>query len=456
MKHKMHYGDYRPAKKGRFKRWFYSLLLLLFIGAILTYAGVFRSSAVDSRFEKPLSKDEIEQLIPRGRELALAGDCFGCHSRPNGPMGAGGVEIKTPFGTIFSTNITPDRRYGIGSYSREDFHRAMKWGIGKDKGNLYPAMPFVFTHITNDRDIDALYAYLKSIPAMAVPNAKNSGVFALPVRRFMNFWTLFNFPNRTYSVDRERSTDWNRGAYLVEGLAHCGACHTPRNFMMGVKFSKALEGGYENGLSIPNITAKGLAKRGYNIESLKKYLETGISEFGTAFLDMETVVKHSTSQMNERDVTAIATYLMTSKDGRLLNAQESPVIMNQVAGFMKKGDKSAGYDLYISACSNCHGLEGEGIPNVAPGLKNNGVIEMSDPATLISVVLNGLPTTNYTNGQRMYAMPAFVGKLSHKEIADILTWLRETWGNQQRPDLESHFLQQGLKSTPEDNDTEAS
>lgn len=432
----------RSKQKGGLKRWFIWLLLLLIILAVLILIGVFRQDSVTTK--GTLSEAEMKALIPKGRELAFAGDCFGCHTREGGEMGAGGVPITmAPLGTIYSTNITPDKRYGIGNYTREDFHRALKDGVGKERGNLYPAMPYVFTHITTDEDIDALYAYLMSIPPLAIPNAQNSGVFAWPVRPFLNFWTLFNFPDRLAPHDPNRSEVWNRGAYLVEGLAHCGACHSPRNFMMGVDFKAALTGGFEDGLAIPDITAETLAKRGYSLEDLTEYLATGIAPEGDSFAGMETVTHFSTSQMNRQDVIAMATYLLTDKGGKILSPKRSPIMTNQVIGAMKQADLVAGRENYLAACATCHGVEGKGIPHVAPALEGDAIVMMEDPQTLIAVVLNGIPTTSYSNGERMYAMPGFEGALTAKEIADLLNWVRAEWGGIEKPIKADQVAPQG-------------
>ena len=423
---KLRYYD-RPKRRSRLLRMVIWLIVIGAIFSLLVLFGVFKQDTVSENAKKPLSESQMLALIPKGKELALAGDCFGCHSRSDGEKGAGGVPIATPFGTIYSTNITPDKHFGIGDYTREDFHRALKDGVGKN-GNLFPAMPFVFTHITKDEDLDALYAYLMSIPPLQVPNAKNSGVFELPVRPFMNFWTLLNFPDRKAPDNEARSDAWNRGAYLVEGLAHCGACHSPRNFMMGVKFGDALAGGFESGMAIPDIRAERLAKNGYSVADLTQYLSTGIAPEGSSFAGMNTVTHFSTSQMNLADVKAMATYLLTDNAGKLLEPEYSPVAMNAVASRLKHGDSEKGRDIYMAACAGCHGLSGEGIPNVAPSLNHNAIVEMQDPQTFIGVILHGLETTTYTNGQRMYAMPGFDGELKPEQMADLLTWIRATWG----------------------------
>ena len=170
------------------RNWIVATVVIVVVAALVVLSGLFRTSSVAPQAQQTLSPERMQALIPRGHELALAGDCFGCHSMPQGPMGAGGLAIATPFGTLYSTNITPDKQYGIGNYTRADFHRVMRDGIAPGERNLYPAMPFVFSHITTPDDIDALYAYNMSIPAMPIANKSNTGVFVLPVRPFMDFW----------------------------------------------------------------------------------------------------------------------------------------------------------------------------------------------------------------------------------------------------------------------------
>ena len=414
----------------RLRNTFLGFVFLILAFSLAVLFGVFRNSSVSPSAKQDLSASEMESLIPVGRELALAGNCMGCHSRPEGPKGAGGVPIATPFGTIHSTNITSDTTYGIGNYTREDFHRVLRDGIAPGNRNLYPAMPFVFTHITRPEDIDALYAYMMSVPPIAKPNVANTGVFTLPVRPFMNFWTLINFPDRAPPT-REGATDqWLRGAYLVQGLGHCASCHTPRNMTMGVAFSRSLEGGDPiDGLIVPGITAETLAQRGFDKDSLSQYLRTGMSAQGTAFGSMYTVTHFSTSAMNVGDVDAIATYLMTDKNGQLLKAKPSP----QALPIASDPSLQPGRLSYVSACAACHGINGEGIPNVAPPMRGNTAVMMDDPTNLLTVALHGVQTQTFAGNSRMYAMPGFLDRMSTEEIATMATWMRAEWGNQSSP-----------------------
>jgi mono/diheme cytochrome c family protein len=410
-----------------------AIIAVVVVGGLAILLGAFRQSSVTSALEQPLPAEQMTALIPKGRELALAGDCFGCHSTPQGPMAAGGVAIPTPFGTLYSSNITPDPEHGIGRYTRADFHRALRDGYAAGKGNLYPGMPFVFTHITRPDDVDALYAYMMSIPPIAVSPPANTGVFMLPVRPFMNFWTLLNFPKRVATDDAQRSAEWNRGAYLVEGLAHCGACHSPRNIMLGTEFDRALQGGSVDGLAVPDITAPALTKHGFDKATLTQYLSTGVAPQGTAFSGMQTVTHFSTSVMEAEDVEAIATYLLTHADGKIVPPAAAPeplpIAINPAPG----SEMAAGRILFMEACSGCHGGRGEGIPNVAPAMKGNATLAMDDPRNTISVILNGIPTQRFTGGQRMYAMPPFAHTLTDVEITDLVTWMRAEWGGQSTP-----------------------
>ena len=408
------------------------IVAVVAVGGIVVLAGAFRSSSVAAGISQPLSAEQMAALVPQGRELARAGDCFGCHSTASGPMAAGGVPIPTPFGTIFSANITPDRAHGIGTYTRADFHRVMRDGIAP-RGNLYPAMPFVFTHITRPEDIDALYAYMMTVPPIPQSPPANTGAFVLPVRPFMNFWTLLNFPDRAAPNDPNRSADWNRGAYLVEGLAHCGACHSPRNFMMGVDFSRPLEGGQVDGLDIPPLTATVLAARSYDVPSLTRFLSTGISAQGTSYSGMHTVTHFSTSAMAPADVTAIATFLLTGRDGRIVPPSAPPAPLPVAQDAAPGSPMAAGRVLYVENCSGCHGPSGEGIPNVALALRGNSTVAMPQPRNLLNVVVNGIPTQTITGPQRMYAMPPFAHRLSAEQIAELAAWVRAEWGGQAAP-----------------------
>ena len=408
------------------------VIALVVIAGLAVLLGVFRTSRVAADIDRPLTQAQMTEFAPRGRELALAGDCFGCHSTEDGPMGAGGVPIATPFGTLYSSNITPDPTFGIGGYTRAEFHRALRDGVGRGGRSLYPAMPYVYTQVTTPEDADALYAYVMSIPPIPRQTPDNTGVFVLPVRMFMNAWNLLNFPVRNAPNDPERSATWNRGAYLVEGLAHCGGCHTPMNAMMAPDFSRALEGASIDGLEAPAITPAALRARDYDLDTLTQFLATGIAPQGTAFGAMYMVTHFSTSVMEHADVEAIATYLLTDGDGALPPPRPapSPAPAPEALEPAPGATPAPGRIVYAGACAGCHGMAGEGIPNVAPAMKGNTTLALADPLNLLSVIVNGIPTRTFAGNQRMYAMPPFARDLSDRQIADLATWLRAEWGDQ--------------------------
>lgn len=446
-------------KPCRFRRVFWIVIVLAVLLCAAVFFGLLRTSSVAPDIDQPLSADEMRELLPRGRELAMAGDCFGCHSKADGPMAAGGVAIDTPFGALHSTNITPDKTYGIGDYTRADFHRALRDGVAKGNRNLYPAMPYVFTHLTTPKDVDALYAYIMSIPPIAEPNVANTGVYMLPVRGAMNFWNLLNFPKQESASGlpdaqrlgpqapvnaAEQSAQWTRGAYLVEGLAHCAACHTPMNFMMGTDFGRHFEGAVIDGMQAPDIRPETLGKQGYTLDSLSQFLRTGVSPQGTSFAGMYTVTHASTSNLKPEDVDAIATYLLTGTDGKIVPARALPKPLAAADAAQASGNTPqpgtvpadtaglvAGRLTYASACAGCHGVTGEGIPNVAPAMQGNATLLNDNPHNFIKVVLDGIGTQTFTGNQRMYAMPGFADQLSNEEIAQLADWARAQWGGQE-------------------------
>lgn len=442
-------------KPCRLCRLLWLLLVLAVLLGLAVFLGLFRTSSVAADIDTPLSADALHELRPRGRELAMAGDCFGCHSKPNGPMAAGGVAIATPFGTLHSTNITPDLEHGIGRYTRADFHRALRDGVAPGNRNLYPAMPYVFTHLTTPEDADALYAYLMSIPPLAVPNEGNTGVYVLPVRGFMNFWNLLNFPKQSSGAvpDAKRlgiaspppapSSQWTRGAYLVEGLAHCAACHTPMNFMMGSDFSRHFEGTIIDDMQAPDIRAATLAKQGYTLDTLTQFLRTGIAPQGTSYAGMYTVTHASTSNMQADDVRAMAEYLLSGPDGKLMAGTAPPTpavpLSQDDAKASDTEQLTAGRLTYASACAGCHGMTGEGIPNVAPAMRGNATLSNENPHNFIKVVLDGIPTQQFSGDQRMYAMPGFAEQLDDADIAALTRWAMREWGGK-TPELSAEAI----------------
>ena len=215
------------------------LLALGLAALVFIYFGSGESATVANAANQ--NKD-IDRLIERGRQVAIESDCVACHTGPSSAPFAGGVAFDSPFGMIYSTNITPDKQHGIGHYNREDFYRAVKWGYSSKVGNLYPAMPFTSYRKLNDQDLDALWAYFKSIKPIEMANNANDLIFPANIRFFLGGWNQLFFDDSDFSPDPNRSEQWNKGKYFVEAAGHCGECHTPRNLLFAMEPSKALQG----------------------------------------------------------------------------------------------------------------------------------------------------------------------------------------------------------------------
>jgi mono/diheme cytochrome c family protein len=351
-----------------------------------------------------------------GEYLALAGDCISCHTAPGGKPYAGGLKMKTPFGFLLSPNITPDMETGIGSWSKDDFARALHDGINKKGQDLYPAMPFTsYTKVTR-ADVDAIYDYLRTLQPVSNPVKVNQLEFPFNIRSSMMVWRELFFKRGFFKPDPNQSVVWNRGAYLVEGLEHCSACHSPRNMMGAIKSSKEFTGAVIDGWYALNLSSDPITGLGkWSTQDIANYLKTGKNPGKTTALGpMEEVVHNSTSHLNDADLLAMATYLKSLPANSSLMADQRKLDMNKVEGAR----------LYIDNCSACHQSSGRGIVNVIPPLDVNPVIIAPDGADIIKVVIRGI---NARNGY--IPMPAFASKLTDDEIATIANYVRTSWDN---------------------------
>ncbi len=391
----------------------------LFLCLILLMSLVtgFNSSAADLQ--------ESNNLINKGAYLARIGDCVACHtSQDNQPM-AGGVLFTTPFGKLYSTNITPDPETGIGKYTYQDFAKALREGITPDGEHLYPAMPYTsFAKIT-DEDMQALYTYfMKGVKPIHAEEKQNQLHFPFNIRAGIAVWNQLFLDKGTYQGDNTQSSQWNRGAYLVQGLGHCGSCHTPRGYGMEEKTLSAIgEKGrfYLSGNTIENWHAVNL-KNHWTSNQFAEFLKTGQNQYGTAYGTMSEVVHHSTQYLSDNDLAAVGEYL----------ANLTPASTFSFSTTNKNEDKALYHTRgglgYIQFCSACHQEDGEGVTHYFPTLKNNTSLLSDNTTSLIHVLLTGsyAPKTHtYDSG---FAMPAFQ-QLSNKEIAEILTFIRTQWGN---------------------------
>lgn len=377
--------------------------------------------AVPSRLD---AKQSSFTQILRGKELVAAGDCQGCHTAEGGAMLAGGRPVQTPFGTIYSANITPDAETGIGSWTDDQFYRAMHEGIAADGSHLYPAMPYPwYTKVTRP-DVDAIHAYLKTVPAISHRSPANTLPWPLDDSESMVGWNTLYFKSGTYAPDPNKSPEWNRGAYLVEGLGHCGACHTPSNFLGAAEADRHLQGGVFPHWYAPSLVGDKRTGLGdWTEEQIVSFLKTGQTKDGVAYGPMGEVVHYSTSAMSDGDLKAIAVYLKS------LPATKNHETPNRPPA----GVAEAGGAIYVDTCSACHGERGQGVPAMFPPLKGSSIVQGADATTVIRLILNGGHAVATDQRPTAVSMPSFGWKLSDKEVAAVATYVRTAWGNQGSP-----------------------
>ena len=360
-------------------------------------------------------------LLERGRYLVDAGDCAACHSAEGGQPFAGGRAIPTPFGTIYSTNITPDKDTGIGNWTDEDFYKAMHEGIGPGGKHYYPAFPYPwYTKLSAD-DVRAIKAYLDVLPTVRQKDQPPDLPWPLSIRKGMAIWNALYFRPGTYQTDAGKSAAWNRGAYLVEALGHCGACHTPKNLLGAPKRDEHLAGGFGEhwyAMSLTGDVRDGLGA--WSPQEIVEYLKTGSIDKAAAAGPMAEVVQNSTQHLSDADLEAIASYLKDMPGGSTAVAKSSDVDSAAIGH---------GKALYFDNCTGCHLEDGAGIPQVFPPLKASAAVQAKDPATVLEAMINGATVVATTDKPTGLTMPAFGWKLSDTELADLATYIRNAWGN---------------------------
>ena len=370
-----------------------------------------------------------ESAVERGRYLALAGNCASCHTTAEQGFMAGGVAFETEFGRLYSTNITPDADTGIGGWSSDDFRRSMRSGVRPNGEHLYPAFPYTaFTRLT-DADLDALFAYLQSIEPVRSENRPNELGFPYSVRALLGPWKKLYLDAGVFQPNADASDEWNRGAYLTEALAHCSACHSPRNALGAEDTDRAMSGGayfdrvpggtYQR-WSAPNLTG---AESGLGIwpdEELSAYLKTGRNTFVEAFGPMNEVIVNSTQHLDDADVRAMSAYLKSlpaSEPAAAATADDRTLGMGRTQ-----------YNLH---CGTCHLPTGQGDPEMAPRLGAGSlVVRAEDPASLINVILYAPESAHLpTPSTWLKPMDEFQYLLDDDEIAALASFVRHSWGN---------------------------
>lgn len=356
--------------------------------------------------------------MERGRYLAIAADCGSCHTSPDSdhPF-AGGRQIETPFGFLAAPNITPDRDTGIGAWTDDEFDAAVRQGRSRDGARLYPAMPFpYFTHMSR-QDVADIRAYLNTIEPMHNAVTVNRLPFPLNLRAAMTGWDALYFTPGEFHDDPSKSQAWNRGAYLVRGPGHCGACHTPKTVLGGDKTSAALQGYTLQGWTAPDITGGLGSLRDWSVEDIATYLRTGHNQHAAAAGLMGEVVDLSTSKLTDDDLRAIAVYLKeVSGPAPETTSSADPSILN------------AGSAIYQDLCAACHQRDGTGVPYMFPDLAKAATVAAKDPTTVLRVILQGAQSVSTEHEPTGPAMPAFAWQLDDAQVAALATYVRDHFG----------------------------
>ena len=399
-----------------------AIAALLLLAAVIAWP---REQLIPSR--SPSASAATPSNIARGAYLARAGDCMACHTARGGAAYAGGRALDTPFGRLLAPNITPDQETGIGAWSADDFWLALHNGRARDGRLLYPAFPYTnYTKVTRD-DADALYAFLRTVPPQRRASEPHSLRFPYNQQLMLAGWRLLYFKPQVFEADRRQDAQWNRGAYLVEGLGHCSACHSTRN-----RFG-ATEEGLKGGLIpmlgwyAPSLTSDAEAGLGsWEVPHIAQLLQTGASPRATVFGPMAEVVQQSLQHLSGEDVTAMAVYLKKLP----ATPYEAPELPDgpQVERLLARGKK-----LYEAHCVDCHGADGKGLPPAYPPLDGNRAITMAESVNAVRIVLNGGFAPGTKGNPRPYGMPPFGHAMKDDEVAAVVSYIRAAWGNRAPP-----------------------
>lgn len=412
-------------KNPNMKRVVFGLLALVLLIPLLVIAyQLFSDPSKDYPSVPP--EDPAAQVI-RGEYLAKAGNCMACHTVRGGKQYAGGRAISTPFGDIYASNLTSDAKTGIGSWTSDDFWRALHNGKSKDGSFLYPAFPYPnYTKVTR-ADSDALFAYLRTVPAVSQENEEHDLRFPYNQRMLLAFWRALYFEPGIFEADKKQSAEWNRGAYLVQGLGHCAACHTARNALGGTTGKADLAGGMIPMLNwhAASLTSDAEAGLGaWTVKDISDLLKTGVSQRGAVFGPMAEVVSGSLQHLSQSDVNAMAIYLKElpkSGDGRTLEKPSLPATGEETL--------KLGAQLYEKHCVECHKADGKGVPPGYPPLAGNESLSANSPLNPIRIVLNGGYPPSTGGNPRPYGMPPFGPVLNDAEVAAVVSYVRTAWEN---------------------------
>jgi mono/diheme cytochrome c family protein len=392
-----------------------SLMMRTILAGMLLCTALATGDAHAQSKVEPMPED-----VTRGKALTDAGDCASCHTADAAKPFAGGKPIDTPFGVIYAPNLTPDRETGLGAWSDDDFYRALRFGVARDGSRYYPAFPYPnFTKLTR-QDILAIRAYLATLAP--IPHAPRAPELRWPFnyRVVMRGWNWLFFKPGILMPDQQKSAEWNRGRYLVEGISHCGACHTPKNMFGADRRGQAYGGGRVAGMFAPRLD--GAARSGlksWSVEDIAEYLQSGRNAKSHAGELMSEVVVNSTSKMSDADIRAIAVYLKDLPAGK----REPKVTPPQPA------QMAAGKKFYDGACIACHEVDGSGAPRIYPPLPGNANLQSADASSTLRIILDGAETVTTPRAPNKGSMPAYAAKMTDQQIADVTNYIRNAWGN---------------------------
>lgn len=408
--------------------WAAGIAAALALATVATVWSLNYRDGVDVNARDPaggLAPSVSAEQVARGAYLARAGNCAGCHTARGGAPYAGGRGIETPFGTVYASNLTPHAT-GIGTWNTQAFWRAMQHGRSRDGRLLYPAFPYANTTLVTREDADALFAYLRSLPAVAQVNRDHNLRWPVNTQAALAVWRALYFRPGVYQPDTTRASAWNRGAYLVRGLGHCSACHGARNALGATRDALDLAGGL---IPMQNWYAPSLASAAeagvaaWPDADVVALLKTGVSPRGSAIGPMAEVVLGSTQHLSDADLAAVATYLKAQPQ-TAAPAVSVPAI---------PADNAGGATLYERHCAQCHGERGEGVPGAYPPLAGNRAVVMTSAVNVVQTVLGGGFAPATAGNPRPFGMPPFVLTLTDRETASVVSHIRSAWDNRASP-----------------------
>lgn len=403
-----------------------ALLLAVLMIAILWLVMANRNPDLDQPSIPPA--DPAAQLV-QGEYLTRVGNCMSCHTARGGEPYAGGRAVPTPFGNIYTSNLTPDAETGIGKWDNADFWQAMHDGKSKDGSLLYPAFPYTnYTKVTR-ADSDAIFAYLKTVPTVQQKNIEPELRFPYDTRALLYVWRALYFRPGVYVNDDKQSVEWNRGAYLTQGLGHCSTCHSPRDSLGGTNLSAELGGGMIPVLNWYAPPLNGDKENGlgnWEAEHLSAFLKTGVAPLRSASGPMSEVVAGSLQHMKNDDISAMTTYLKSLPQQRT----STTLATQSIPAETKQAMIAAGAKLYENQCASCHQVSGKGAASIYPALAGNHAVTAPIATNVIRMVLHGGYAPSTEGNPRPYGMPPYGQSMTDEEVATVITYIRNSWGNE--------------------------